>query len=85
MTGYIIAMIPPAGPAEYWPEGFGYTCHAHTTDKAAAKRFPDKAAAGRVMTNYRHPPAFWNSEIRHARRMEEHFRGWKFEVQEVTQ
>ena len=82
---FIVAMQPPKGPAEYLPAGFGYTCHAHTIDKAEAERFPTKEAAGRGANGYRYPAAFWESERRHRENLDRQFRGWVFSVEEIAQ
>lgn len=77
---YLIRMTPPQGPAEYIPLGFGYGVHCHTTDPNAAERFTDPNAAHNRLRNYRYPPAFWESERRHAAAMENQYRAWRFEV-----
>lgn len=77
---FIITMTPPRGPVEYYPKGFGFSCHAHTMDKDSAERFPDADSAWRRANAYRCPPAFWNSERMHRERMERQFRGWRFDV-----
>lgn len=82
MPGFIVAMYPPNdAPAEYMPDGFGFTSHAHTLDKGEAEVFPDRARAERRAMNYRFPPAFWESERRHRDAMEKRFRGWRFEIE----
>lgn len=77
---HIVRMTPPNGPPEYWPERFGHGVHEHATDVARAHRFPDAASAIAAMNGYRWPPAFWESERRHAERMRQKFAGWKFEA-----
>lgn len=81
---YVLKMMPPHGGVEYIPEGFGYTVHEHTQDKTCAKRFSSKADALRYMGAYVHPPCFWESERRHREMMENRFRGWSFEAEEVA-
>jgi hypothetical protein len=81
---HIIRMTPPKGPAEFWPVGFGHASHAHTLNEAEAERFDDPAIAARMAQRYRFPPAFWDSERRHAENQARKFRGWNFEVIEVA-
>lgn len=80
---FIIRMTPPNAAPEYWPEGFGYTCHAHATRETDAAQFADRATAARIMNGYRHPPAFWDSERKHRENMARKFRSWAFEVVET--
>ena len=83
---FVIEMTPPnGGRPEYYPEGFGFTCHAHTFNMDDAKRFPDEISASRRMNQYRWPPAFWESERRHRANMERKFSRWEFRVVEVAQ
>ena len=77
---FVIRFIDPSGATSYWPEGFGFTAHAHAADLADAKQFADRKIAQRSLNGYVNPPAFWESERRHARLMQEKFRNWKFEV-----
>jgi hypothetical protein len=78
---FIIEMQPPNGaPVEYWPEGFGFTSHAHTLDRDQAARFDSEPAAWQRANGYRWPPAFWESERKHRDRMEAKFRLWQFRV-----
>jgi hypothetical protein len=81
MTGFIIVMTPPDGRPEYWPEGFGFTSHAHATERAQAEIFPDEVTAWQRANGYRWPPAFWNSERAHRERIERRFRNWTFAVE----
>lgn len=77
---YILRMTPPTGPAEYYPDGFGYTCHAHGQDIASAKVFDTAQDAMRRGNSYRWPPAFWGCELRHKEAMATKFRNWKFDA-----
>ena len=80
---FVIQFIDPAGAASYWPEGFGFSAHAHAVNLADAKRFADQKSAQRSLNGYVNPAAFWESERRHARQMQDKFRNWKFEIKEV--
>lgn len=80
---WIVAMVRPDGGREYIPEGFGFTCHAHVTDRSLAKRHATQADATRSIVAYWFPPAFWESERQHALIMAERFKGWRYEVERV--
>lgn len=86
MTGFILAMYPPGGGApEFMPEGFGFTAHAHTTEREKAAVHATEESARRRGDAYRWPPAFWDCERRHRDRQERRFMGWRFEVEPVAQ
>jgi hypothetical protein len=82
---FVIRFIDPSGAVSYWPEGFGFTAHAHAADLADAKPFADQSSAQRSLNGYVNPPAFWESERRHARLMQDKFRNWKFEVMQLKE
>lgn len=84
MTGFIVCMSPPSGPTEYMPEGYGFTAHAHTLDRAKAAIWPDEATAWRAANGYRWPVAFWECERRHRDQMARKFRGWTFTVEKES-
>ena len=77
---YALRMTPPKGEPEYIPEGFGFTAHEHAKSINGAARWPTEAAAIRAGNAYRWPPAFWNGEREHAKRMAARFAGWQFDA-----
>lgn len=80
MTSYLIRFTKPDGTIDYWPKGFGYTSHAHTLHASDAEHFDTHEKAQRSLNGYIHPPAFWESERRHAENMRQQTRGWKCEI-----
>jgi hypothetical protein len=77
---FAIRFTDPRGVVSWYPEGFGYTSHAHATDASKAARFESEAKASRSLYGYISPPAFWNSERAHAEKLRQQFRNWKCEI-----
>lgn len=81
---HIIKIIKPNASAEYIPEGFGFTAHAHTMDINEAQRFDDRQRAIDYASRYFNPPAFWEGERKHAIAQREKTKTWAFVVEELT-
>lgn len=80
---HIIRFKDPTGQVSYWPKGFGFTSHKHAETVDNAERFESAATAWRRVSGYVNPPAFWESERRHAELMRIQFRGWSYFVENI--
>lgn len=76
---HVIRLTDPDGAVVYWPKSFGFDSHEFTPDRDAAERMT-YAAASRRLNGFLYPPAFWDSERRHAERQRETYRNWRCEV-----
>lgn len=75
--GFVVRFTDRATNAvTYWPKGYGFTSHAHTPEIGAAEVFATEADANRRLNGYTNPPAFWESERKHNRAIQEKALTW---------